>query len=133
MDDEAGLSGEGSSDEASDESGDDFERDFIDIASQPVGSIAMGCALPGQDGWLSCLGGAGLLSVSYVNSMQVAKLAGACFAGTAGLLCSSFCHACTLESRPYRATLRESLSESCPTERRLCVGYYPPYWHVQAG
>ena len=42
MDDEAGLSGEGSSDEG--ESGDEFERDFIDIASQPVGSIAMGYA-----------------------------------------------------------------------------------------
>ena len=132
MDDEAGLSGEGSSDEASDESGDDFERDFIDITSQPVGSIAMGCALPSQAGWLSRLGGAGLLAVSHVNSMQVAKLAGAC-SGIVGLWCSSFCHACTLESRPYRATLRASLSESCPTERRLCVGYYPPYWHVQAG
>ena len=43
MDDEAGLSGEGSSDEG-DESGDKFEHDFIDIASQPVGSIAMGYA-----------------------------------------------------------------------------------------
>ena len=41
VDDEAGMSGDDSSDEAI-ESGDEFEREFIDIASQPVGSIAMG-------------------------------------------------------------------------------------------
>ena len=95
MDDEADLSGEGSSDEA-DESGDDFERDFIDIASQPVGSIAVGCALPGQPGWLSCLGGAGLWWLSRTR--------GACT-----LFCRH-CYTSVQQPVPYMCTWTQSLS-----------------------